>query len=203
MGKAMARRLGYRFVDTGLMYRAVALLALQRGIDPEDDTALGELARRTSFTLRGTGEDTVILVNGQDVSDRLRDPEVEGIVSLVARQPSVRQALVEHQRRMAGEGRVVMVGRDIGTVVLPHADLKLFLTASPAERARRRHRELVEQGREADLEQVLRDLLIRDRIDSSREHAPLRPAEDAVVLETDHVDVEGVVERILSLTEDP
>lgn len=203
VGRAVARRHGYRFVDTGLMYRAVTLLAQEGNVSLEDGAALTRLAEETPLDVRqdGAGADQVFAA-GADVTARLRTAEVEAGVSLVARVPGVRDALVRQQRRMAGEGRVVMVGRDIGTVVVPDA-AKVYLDASPDERARRRHEELAGAGpREASLDAVKENLALRDRLDSEREASPLRVADGAVQVLTDDLDVDGVVERIERLLED-
>ena len=195
VGRAVARRLGYRYLDTGLMYRAVALLARRRGIPPEDAPALERLARSLRFRLEGDR----LRVDGEDLTDALAEPSLGEMASRVAVHPGVRSALVSAQRALAEEGPVVMAGRDIGTVVLPDADLKVFLTASPEERARRRWRELRARGEEAGLEEVLREVEERDRRDATRPVAPLRPAPDAVVLETDGLPLEEVVRRVVAL----
>jgi cytidylate kinase len=195
VGKRVAGRLGYRFVDTGMMYRAATCLALERAVDLTDEAALGELARGMSIQL----EADRLLVDGQDVTDRLRSPEVGEAVSLVSRVPAVREAMVAQQRRLARDGGVVMAGRDIGTVVLPGAPLKVYLDASPEERARRRYDELRESGRDATLESVRDELALRDEIDSRRAMSPLRPAEDAIIIDTDGLSLDQVVARILEL----
>jgi cytidylate kinase len=195
VGRELARRLGYRFVDTGLMYRAVTSLALERGIDLRDEAALARLAAGVDMTVDGER----VLAAGQDVTARLRSTEVGEAVSLVSRVPEVRRAMVALQRRLAEQGGVVMAGRDIGTVVLPAAPLKVYLDASVEERVRRRHRELAAMGRSETVEQVREELALRDRIDSGRDVSPLRPAEDAEVIDTDHLSLEDVVGRILEL----
>lgn len=203
MGAAVARKLGYRLVDTGMMYRALTRLALERGIDPQDEGALAALARAVKLTLdpgpRDAPEATRIRVDGLDVTDELRLPDVGMAVSLVSRVPAVREAMVAHQRRLAEEGGVVMLGRDIGTVVLPDAPLKVYLDASPEERARRRYRELRAAGRETTLEREREEIAHRDAIDRERAVSPLRPAADAVVINTDSLTLDAVVERVLAL----
>lgn len=185
------------------MYRAITLAALERKLDLEDEAALGELARSVSIALepgpREAPEASRVLVDGVDVTDRLRSTEVGAAVSLVSRVRAVREAMVEQQRRLAREGGLVMAGRDIGTVVLPDAPVKVYLDASPEERLRRRYDELVAAGRETTEEQVRDELARRDAIDSARSVSPLRPAADAVVINTDHLSLDEVVERILSL----
>ena len=196
VGRSLARQLGYRFLDTGIMYRALTWLALERGINVEDDGALGRLASETVIRLKDQDDDTVI-IDGQEVSDELRQRRVDTAVSQVAKVPDVRSALVKQQREIAIGGRIVAVGRDIGTVVLPEADFKLYLVASVGERAGRRHRELAKQGHEVEHDQVLRDLEARDELDTGRAHSPLRPADDALVLNTDGMALEQVIQRAL------
>lgn len=177
------------------MYRAVTLLALERNADIDDDAALARLAEAARVSFAGDR----LLIDGADVGERLRTTEVGEAVSLVSRVPAVRRAMVARQRELAREGGVVMAGRDIGTVVLPDAPLKIYLDASVEERVRRRHAELVALGRHETLEQVADELALRDAIDSSRDVSPLRPAEDAVVIDTDPLSLEQVVARILEL----
>ena len=197
IGSLLAQRLGYRFLDTGAMYRALTWLALELGVDLEDEKALEELAPGASIELAAEG----VMVGGRDVSLDIRREEVERGVSLVAKVGGVRQALVAKQRQMAQGGQVVMAGRDIGTVVLPHAELKLYLIASPAERARRRHLELVQRGQEANYERVLAELKRRDKIDSERALAPLQPAPDAKLIDTDGLNIEQVLAEIMGIIE--
>lgn len=199
----VARRLGYRFIDTGLMYRALTWLALERKIDLQDEAALARLAASASITIESTPADAPeagrVLVDGTDVTDRLRSPEVGKAVSLVSRVPAVREAMVAIQRELARRGRVLMAGRDICTVVLPDAALKIYLDASPGERARRRHKELRGTAGERSLAQVQDELARRDAIDSGRAVSPLRTAGDAVVIDTEGLSLDQVVERILKL----
>jgi len=200
VGRCLAQRLGYAFVDTGAMYRALTWLALDRGVDPNDQEGLSRLAAETDITItRPTMDDGrpyTVFVQGRDVTWAIRRPEVEAQVSLVSRVPGVRDALVSQQRVMAEAGGVVMVGRDIGTVVLPRAPLKVYLVASPEESAMRRFRELRERGEEVDWEALRDEMARRDKIDSERAHSPLRPAEDAHIVDTENRTVEEVVEEI-------
>ena len=198
VGRRLSSELRYRFLDTGILYRALTWLALDLGIDPKDEGALGRLAWSTSLRLKDVDDETVI-VDGREVSAELRGPDVDRGVSLVARLPEVRSALVEQQREIAREGRIVVVGRDIGTVVLPRADLKLFLVASASQRAKRRQLEMERRGKDSDYAQVMKDLVVRDEIDTGRAHAPLRPADDAVMLDTDDLDEDGVLGKVLEL----
>jgi cytidylate kinase len=206
----VARRLGYVFLDTGAMYRALTWLALQRGLDPEDEEAMARLAVATvmevSPPLPGSGDAQVgapcrIRVDGEDATPYLRTPEVEAAVSAVSRVSAVRRELVRIQRRLAQRGPTVMAGRDIGTAVLPDADLKVYLDASREERARRRQQQLALRGPAPSFEGVLADLEKRDAMDSTRSVSPLRPAADAVIVKTDGLSLEEVVEKVLSLVE--
>ncbi|MBI2871852.1 MAG: (d)CMP kinase [Chloroflexi bacterium] len=201
VGKKLSQKLGYKFVDTGTMYRAVAWMAVVRGVSPEDEEGLACLAGEVSLELSAENGERV-LANGEEVTAALRRPEVEERVSLVARLRGVRVAMVQKQRDLAAAGRIVMAGRDIGTVVLPDAALKVFLVASQEERARRRHAELVAVGKAVTYEDVLGSLKLRDRIDSERAESPLRPAADAHLLDTDKLTVCQVLQSILELMED-
>ncbi|MGQ9572157.1 MAG: (d)CMP kinase [Dehalococcoidia bacterium] len=206
VGYLVAKRLRYTFLDTGAMYRALTWLALQRGVHLEDEKGLGRLARQVNMKLgppsAASSERCTIWVDGEDLTPVLRRPEVEAAVSLVSRVPQVRRALVALQRRLASEGRLVMAGRDIGTVVLPKADLKIYLDASLEERARRRRDELANLGRACSRSDIREEILQRDVIDSGREDSPLRAAEDAIVINTDGLNQEQVVEKVLALVED-
>ena len=203
VGKQVADRLGYRFLDTGAMYRAVTWLAQQRGIDPDDRNRLGEIARSAPIAIErpsaDDGRDYTVSLDGRDVTWEIRSPDVEAAVSRVSRWPEVRAALVEQQRRIAAPGKVVMVGRDIGTVVLTDAELKIFLTASPTERARRRAEQLRARGQAVDDAAVLAEVEMRDAQDSRREHSPLRVAADARVIDSTDLTMDQVVEQILAL----
>jgi len=206
IGRRLAARLGYPFLDTGIMYRAITYAAIHRHVTISDASALGELARATRIDVGlpspGSAESASISVDGKDVTSRLRTPDVEESVSLVSRVPDVRDALVRQQRQIAADKAIVMAGRDIGTVVLPAADLKLYLDASLDERARRRHREFEAIGRSVSHEEVLEDLRRRDQIDSERAVSPLRPADDAVVIGTDHLTLDDVMLRVIAIVED-
>lgn len=205
VGRALAQRLGYGFVDTGAMYRALTLVAIQRGIGPTDEQALIGLAQETQILItRPTVDDGraySVFAQGQDVTWEIRSSEVEAQVSFVSRVPGVRDALVAQQRLMAEAGRVVMVGRDIGTVVVARAGLKVYLTASPEERARRRYKELQERGEAIDMEVLRQEMDRRDKIDSGRAHSPLRPAEDSHIVDTENRAIQEVVAEIERLLE--
>ena len=196
VGRKLAQQLGFRYLDTGVMYRAITWLSMQREIPVEDEEALGQLARDNPIRLQGQDSDQV-LICGARVGPELRDPSVDRHVSLVAQVSQVRQALVQQQRSLAKEGKIVLVGRDIGTVVLPGADLKIFVTASLEERARRRWRDQLAQTTETDYQQVLEETRARDELDSHRVDSPLKPAEDAWQVSTEGLNVDQVVNLIL------
>jgi cytidylate kinase len=199
-GRMLAARLGHMFLDTGVMYRAVTYLALQKNVSLSDSEALTLLASRVDIELVGDpGEECRVIVNAGDVTNNLRSPEVDRSVSAVAAVPGVRDVLVRLQREVAAKGQIVMVGRDIGTVVMSGAGLKIYLDASVEIRARRRHDQLLESGSDIAFETVLEDLRRRDELDSTRDVAPLKPASDAVNLPTDNLGLEGVVDRLESL----
>ena len=200
IGELLARRLGYLYFDTGVMYRAVTWAALERGIPIEDEPAVTALAEQLRIDVTpptsGDGRQYTVLADGVDVTWAIRTPEVNASVSPVSAYPGVRRALVAQQRRVAAGGRVVMVGRDIGTVVLSDADLKIYLDAEVEERARRRWREIGARGEETDYEPVLVSMRRRDEIDSHREVSPLCAAEDAVVLDTTNLGIEEVLAEV-------
>ncbi len=203
VGMLVARRLGYRFLDTGMMYRAFTWYVLEMGIDPEDKGRVsklaGEVHMQVAVAQPGVEETGRIAVNGRDATDFLVLPGVESAVSLVSRLPAVREAMVRLQREIAEGGEIVVAGRDIGTVVMPNADLKVYLDASRLERARRRYEQARARGQSITLKNVIDELERRDGIDSSRETSPLRAADDAAVLPTDGLNPDQVVERILAL----
>lgn len=205
IGELLARRLGYLYFDTGAMYRAVTWVALQRGIDVDDEAAITALANEVEISItRPTvddGRQYTVYAGGEDVTWQIRYPEVDANVSPVSAYPGVREALTHQQRRIGRKGRVVMVGRDIGTVVMPDADLKIYLDATVEERANRRYKELLERGESADYGEVLAAMRRRDKIDSEREAAPLRPAEDAIIIDTTEMRVEEVLGRAMDLVE--
>ncbi|HWO93344.1 MAG TPA: (d)CMP kinase [Dehalococcoidia bacterium] len=194
VGRLLAQRWGHVFLDTGMMYRAMTWWALRHGIAPDDAAALARLASEARITIEPTAEVPRVMIDGEDATPHMRDREVEANVSMVSAVPGVRSALVREQRRIAEQQPVVMAGRDIGTVVLPDADLKVYLDASVETRARRRHGELDRGSR--TLEEVREELTARDRLDSERSVSPLRPADDAIILDVDHLGLAEVVERI-------
>ena len=196
VGRRLAQRLGFDHLDTGNMYRAITWLAQHENIAVSDEEALGKLAEDNPIGLDAQDSDHVI-VGSHRLGPQLRAPEVTGQVSLVAKVSPVRRALVRQQRDLAGKGNIVMIGRDIGTVVLPDADLKVYLQASAEGRARRRWLEMQEQSPDVSFQQVLQETQARDEIDTGREDSPLIPARDAFLLDTDGLDVEQVVDRIM------
>ncbi len=204
IGKMLAARLDYLFLDTGFMYRAVTYAALEYGVDIEDETAVYALLLTLDIDVEAANEATdgrlyTAWLNGRDVTWDIRTAEIDKNVSQVSKYQRVRRNLVERQREIAARGRVVMVGRDIGTVVLPDAPLKLYIIASPVERARRRWQEKKDRGLEADYDQILADIIRRDGIDSSREHSPMRPAADAIIMDTTDRKPEAIIGQILAL----
>ena len=199
VGRLLAQRLGFRFLDTGVMYRAVTLAALERATPLEDDAGLTRLAEEIVIEVLETDAGNQVMVDGADVTGRLRTPDVEHGASVVSQVQDVRKALVRKQRAVVDAGRWVVVGRDIGTVVLPDAEVKLFLEASVEERARRRYQELCAQGKSVVLDVVRTEMEERDRRDIHRAHSPLRAAPDARRVVTDGLTVEQVVEHVLTL----
>jgi CMP/dCMP kinase len=205
VGKRLADKLGYLFFDTGVMYRAVTYLALRQLGSVDDAAAVAELAQRSTIEIEPVPVDesgdyrVTVKELREDITQAIRRPEVEAQVSPVSAIPAVRRCLTAQMRRIGLRGKVVMVGRDIGTVVLPEADLKVFLTASVETRAQRRYNEIQARGETRAYDSILANLRDRDRIDSSRLVAPLRAADDAVTLDTSGLDLPDVVEAIESL----
>lgn len=193
LARLLAKRLGYVYIDTGAMYRAVALAASRAGLSTDDGEALGDLAENLDLRFDPSGDVNRLFLAGEDVSEAIRTPEMSRGSSEVSRWPRVRAAMVAQQRRLGEGGGVVMEGRDIGTVVFPQARAKFFVTATPEERARRRTEELKSKGTEADYDRVLTEVEDRDRRDSEREHSPLRMAEDAEETLTDGLSIDEVL----------
>ena len=198
LARRAAQALGYLYVDTGAIYRALGLFALERGADPADEAAVEALLPQAEIRMEHGGDGTQrMYLCGEDVTEAIRRPEVFRAASLVSAIPAVRAYLLEMQRDLARRHDVVMDGRDIGTVVLPQATVKIFLTASPEARARRRYKELEERGLPQPYEKVLSDIVERDRKDTTRETAPLRQAEDAAVVDTTSLDLEESFQALL------
>lgn len=204
IGLMLAQRLGYLCLDTGSMYRALTLAALRHDISPEDEAAVVQLSTEIDLDILPLASETdgrhyTVLLEGVDVTWDLRLPEVDAAVSQVSTYPEVRAEMVRRQRAVGHRGRVIMIGRDIGTVVMPDATLKLYITASAQERARRRLDDRRRQGNTDEYAAILADVVRRDRIDSNRKHSPLRPASNAIVIDTTDRTAEGVVDEIMSI----
>lgn len=203
VGLKVANALGYLFFDTGIMYRAITWIALQHDMDLNDGAAMTKLAQEALIDIRppsaSDGRTCDVVIAEKDVTWDMRSGDVDANVSVVSAYAGVRTALSAQQRRIGLRGKVVMVGRDIGTVVLPEADLKIYLDASAEERARRRSDELIARGEQADYDTILKKIIERDRIDSTRAVAPLRPADDAIIINTDDLNAEQVSSRVLEL----
>lgn len=197
VGRRVAERLGLPFIDSGLMYRAITRLAIERGIDPHDTDAVTRLAEKTKIRIDGEG----VWADGTDLTHVIYDTDYADALPVVSAIAGVRRVLVEEQREMARSG-VVMAGRDIGTVVFPQADHKFFLVASLDEKVRRRAAQYERRGESVDEEAMRREVELRDRIDSERPVAPLRPAPDAVIIDTDSLNQEQVVDEIVRLVND-
>ena len=202
VGRLLAEKLNYVMLDTGFMYRAVTLAAINAGLNLEDETAVTTLSTTLHLDVQSAaghedGRHYTALLNGQDITWNLRTPEVEANVSLVSSYVGVRQEMVKRQREFGLRGNIVMVGRDIGTVVMPDAPLKLYITASAEERARRRWRDRQAQGHPDTFEHILADVKRRDDYDSHRQHSPLKPADDAIIIDTTGQSVEEVVDNII------
>lgn len=201
--KLVAERLGYLFVDTGAMYRAVTLKVLEKGIDPKDSDAIARLLEKTEVKLELNNGRLKLLLDGVDVTNKIRKPEITRAVSTVSSIKKVREAMVREQRRMGEQGGIVLEGRDIGTVVFPNADLKIFMVANVRERAKRRQKDLAEQGTKVDLQELIHEIEERDKRDSTREASPLKRAPDAIELDNSELTLEQqadfIVEKALKL----
>lgn len=197
VAQRVARELGFQLIDTGAMFRAVAWQALERGVDVTDGEALGEVARSLEFTFTFEGERNVVRCNGEVLGDEIRTQRVSEAASFVSAHPEVRQALLDAQRAIGRARSAVLEGRDIGTVVFPDAEVKVFLTATAAQRAERRAAQLVERGEDADVEQIRAEIEARDARDEAREHAPLKCAEDADPIDTTAMGIDEVVDAIV------
>ena len=201
LAKRLTKTLGYTYVDTGAMYRALALKVLRRGVDLADDATMAQLVQSTEIDLREIDGKLVVLLDGYDVATEIRTPEISQMASKVSALQSVRARLLDLQRAMGQRGSVVAEGRDIGTVIFPQAEVKIFLDASTHERARRRYEELRAAGRSVNFDETLRELAERDKRDSERELAPLSQAEDAVLIDTSKFDAERVAAMVLELVQ--
>jgi CMP/dCMP kinase len=199
LAKHLARQLGFIYLDTGAMYRALALKMLRQGIAAEEENGLAALLRQTEIELREDNGRLEVLLDGVDVADSIRTPEVSQLASKASARKIVRQRMMELQRAAAAKGPIVAEGRDIGTVIFPAAQVKIYLDASVAERARRRFEELRASGREVSMDETVRELTERDRRDSERDLAPLRQAADALAIDSSALTIDAVAERVLEL----
>lgn len=203
IARLVAQGLGYTYIDSGAMYRALAWAARRDGIGADDQTRVSELVEEVRIRIRPRADGlNQVIVNGDDITSEIRSPDIGQLASRLSAMPPVRRRMVALQQDMAREGGVVMEGRDIQTVVLPEAEVKIFLTASAAERARRRWEELRGRGLEADLKQVLADVEARDARDTTRADSPLKPAPDAVHVDTDGLTIEQVAAKVLAIVKE-
>jgi cytidylate kinase len=203
LGERLANYLGFVYLDTGVMYRAVTLAVLKQKVDVEDEPSVVHVAETMDLDFCppscSDGRSNDVILEGEDVTWQIRKPEVEAYVSLVSTYPGVRNAMTMQQRKIASKGGIVMVGRDIGTVVLPNADLKIYLDASVEVRAERRYNELIHRNQHPEFDFILSDLKRRDEIDSTRTVAPLKPAPDAIIIDSDKMDAEQVFQNLVDI----
>ncbi len=199
IAKGVAKKLRFIYVDTGAMYRAMALYAIRQKVDPEDAPAITQACNLVHVTIEYMNGEQQVILNGENVTGLLRSEEVGKMASAVARHSGVRTKMVDLQRELAATANVIMDGRDIGTVVLPNADLKIYLTASSKERARRRYAELAEKGAGCDIHAIEQDIIARDNQDMNREISPLRQAADAVLIDSSDLSIDQVIDRIIEL----
>ncbi len=195
VAKALAKRLGYIYIDTGAMYRSVALRVKEKSISPEDEAAVSQLASSLHLSLI-PGEQIRVFCDGQDVTEAIRTPEISRLASHISKQKTVREVLVRMQREMGREGGVILEGRDIGTVVFPDAEVKFYLDAESDERARRRYEEMIDKGVKADLKETEEELMQRDHNDTHRIHSPLKKANDAIYIDSTRRSVEAIVDEM-------
>ncbi|MBE5880718.1 MAG: (d)CMP kinase [Lachnospiraceae bacterium] len=199
IAKRVAKELGFIYVDTGAMYRAMALFLLKNNVDKNDQEAIGNKCQEADISIRYENGEQIVLLNGENVNGLIRTEEVGNMASVSSVNPRLRVKLVELQKKLAAQADVIMDGRDIGTCVLPEADVKVYLTASSKVRALRRFKELEAKGQECDLAQIEADIVERDHRDMTREHSPLKQAEDAVLVDSSDMTIDEVVEKICAL----
>lgn len=199
IAKKVAKKLGYIYVDTGAMYRAMALFLLREGVDPKNTEVVNEKCKEADITIRYENEEQVVYLNGENVNAFLRTEQVGNMASVTSANPNVRKKLVELQQKLAADADVVMDGRDIGTCVLPDAEMKVYLTASSKVRAQRRYDELTEKGEVCDIDVIEKDIIERDHQDMTREISPLKQAEDAVLVDSSDMTIEEVAETIMKM----
>jgi len=204
MGKLIARELGFLYIDTGAIYRAITWKVLKNNINKNDENMISDLVSNTCIIIEGENTNSTkdyyhIFVDGEDVTEEIRNPKIDRNVSQIARLPKIRKQLIYLQRKLAEKGNIVMEGRDIGSVILPKADIKLYFTASEEERIRRRYIELLDKGYNVDYEEVKKQILQRDEIDSKRKYAPLIKAKDAILIDSTKKSIEEVKNEILKI----
>ncbi len=204
MGKLIARELGFLYIDTGAIYRVITWKVLKNNININDEEMISNLVSDTCITIERANYKSLndyyyIFVDGKDVTEEIRNPRIDQNVSQIARLPKIRKQLIHLQRRLAEKGNIVMEGRDIGSVILPQADIKLYFTASEEERIKRRYTELVDKGYNVDYEEVKKQIVQRDEIDSKRKYAPLIKAKDAIVIDSTEKSIEEVKDEILKI----
>lgn len=199
VGRFLAKRLRCIYIDTGAMYRTVALKGKEKSIEPEDESALSQLASSLHISFVTDGEEIHVICDGEDITEAIRSPEISRLASDISKMGGVREALVQKQRELGRGGGVVLEGRDIGTVVFPNADIKFYLDAEAEERARRRFNELVEKGVKVDFKETLEEVMQRDHNDTHRILSPLKKADDAVLIDSTHKSVEAVVEEMVGI----
>lgn len=202
VAKIIAQKLSYIYVDTGAMYRSLTWKALREQVDLENQNELYDLLKKTEIKLVNEEKQQKVYVDGFDVTEEIRRPDVTKHVSIVSKHELVRKEMVRRQQEIGKSGGVIMDGRDIGTHVMPNAEVKIFLLASVDERAERRHRENIEKGIESNLEQIKKDIAARDKLDTEREIAPLRKAEDAIEIDTTSLSIDEVAEKILAIIQE-
>lgn len=197
IAKIVAQKLLYTYIDTGAMYRALTYKALEHNLDIKDEDKLLQLLMKLNITFEQGSDKQQVFVNDENITELIRNEHVTKNVSHVAKHPNIRKEMVNRQRSFANDGGVVMDGRDIGTHVLPEAEVKIYLIASPEERAKRRYRELLEKGYDVDLEELKKEIIARDSMDMNRTFSPLVKAEDAIEIDSTLLSIEGVVEKVL------
>ncbi|WP_062046772.1 (d)CMP kinase [Bacillus sp. JCM 19034] len=202
VAKLVAEKLSFVYIDTGAMYRSLTYAALQENVNINDGALLSHLLSEKEIELKNGKQGTIVLLNGEDVTEEIRSASITANVSVVSQHKEVRNDMVERQRQLAKKGHAVLDGRDIGTYVLPHAELKVFLTATVEERAKRRYEELINKGEQVHFKQLIHDISKRDEMDSNREIAPLKKAIDAIELDTTSLTIDQVVNRITDLAKE-
>ena len=199
VSKALARKLSYVYLDTGALYRAIAYKILEEGIPPDNENQISELCDRTNIHLKNIDGNLNVFIDSENVTDRIRNEKVGILASTVSAIHIVREELLSIQREAGEKGCIVAEGRDMGTVVFPEADCKFYLDAGTEERVKRRYKELITRGNKADYEEIRRDMILRDRQDQEREIAPLKPSQDAIIIDSTKISISGVVEKMLSI----